>query len=37
MKITYLGHSAFSLEGEGRKVCFDPWVRGNPSAPSRSA
>jgi len=34
LKITYLGHSAFSLEGRGRKVCFDPWVRGNPSAPS---
>lgn len=32
MKITYLGHSCFMIELKGRKVLFDPFVRGNPMA-----
>lgn len=32
MKITYLGHSCFMIESKGRKVLFDPFVRGNPMA-----
>ncbi len=32
MKITYLGHSAFLLEGS-RRVLIDPFLRGNPAAP----
>ncbi len=32
MKIRYLGHSAFLLEGS-RRVLIDPFLRGNPAAP----
>ncbi len=34
VKVTYLGHSAFILEGgRGKKVMIDPWIEGNPQAP----
>ncbi len=32
MKVVYLGHSAFLLEGS-RRVLIDPWIEGNPQAP----
>ncbi len=32
MKITYLGHSGFLLEGS-KRVLIDPWLEGNPQAP----
>ena len=32
MKITYLGHSAFSLEDDGTTVLIDPFLTGNPKA-----
>ncbi len=31
-KLTYLGHSAFLIEGEGLKGIFDPFLSGNPQA-----
>ncbi len=33
MKITWLGHSAFLIEGDGRKVVIDPFLTGNPAFP----
>ncbi|MDA8433010.1 MAG: metal-dependent hydrolase [Nitrospiraceae bacterium] len=33
MKITWLGHSAFLFEADGRKVCIDPFMSGNPAFP----
>ena len=32
MKITYLGHSCFSIEVGGKTVLFDPFITGNPLA-----
>lgn len=32
MKLTYLGHSGFSLELEGAQVLIDPFITGNPLA-----
>lgn len=32
LTITYLGHSAFSLEADGKTVLIDPYITGNPSA-----
>lgn len=32
MKLQYLGHSSFMLEGSGFKAVFDPFLSGNPSA-----
>ncbi|MBU1886463.1 metal-dependent hydrolase, partial [Candidatus Micrarchaeota archaeon] len=32
MKLTYLGHSAFLAEINGKKLLFDPWIIGNTSA-----
>jgi len=32
MKITYLGHAAFSLEHDGATVLIDPFLTGNPKA-----
>ncbi len=32
VKVTYLGHSAFLLEGS-RRVLLDPWIEGNPQSP----
>lgn len=31
MKIKYLGHSAFMIEGEGIKALIDPYISGNPN------
>lgn len=31
MKITYLGHSAFLIEGENIKALIDPFLSGNPN------
>lgn len=31
-KITYLGHSCFSLEREGKRILIDPFLTGNPLA-----
>src|SRR5687768_12481100 len=36
MRITYLGHSAFLLEADGKSVAIDPFLTGNPAA-ARSA
>ncbi len=33
MKITYLGHSAFIIEGNNFKALIDPFVSGNPNCP----
>lgn len=32
MKLTYLGHSAFLLEADGKTVAVDPFLTGNPTA-----
>ncbi len=32
MQLTYLGHSGFMLEADGKTVLIDPWVTGNPLA-----
>lgn len=32
MKIEYLGHSAFMIEGEGIKALVDPFISGNPNS-----
>lgn len=32
MKITYLGHSGFLVEGAGKRIVIDPFLSGNPLA-----
>jgi L-ascorbate metabolism protein UlaG (beta-lactamase superfamily) len=32
MKITWIGHSAFALEADGKSVLIDPYITGNPAA-----
>ncbi len=32
VKVTFLGHSAFLLEGS-KRVLIDPWIEGNPQSP----
>jgi L-ascorbate metabolism protein UlaG (beta-lactamase superfamily) len=32
MKLTWHGHSAFTVEAGGAKILFDPFITGNPSA-----
>lgn len=32
MRITYLGHASFYVEGGGVRVAVDPWLTGNPRA-----
>lgn len=32
-KITWLGHSTFLIERNGKKILIDPWLAGNPSCP----
>ncbi len=31
--ITWLGHSAFKLESEGKTIFIDPWITDNPTCP----
>ncbi len=33
LKVTWLGHSTFLFEYDGKKILVDPWVEGNPSCP----
>ena len=33
MKIRFLGHAAFEVVIDGKKVLVDPWVKGNPQSP----
>ncbi|RLF28941.1 MAG: metal-dependent hydrolase [Thermoplasmata archaeon] len=33
MRITWLGHSAFELEKDGKVLLIDPFITGNPAAP----
>lgn len=35
MLLTYLGHSGFALDADGKTVLIDPWVTGNPVATTR--
>jgi len=32
-KITWLGHASIKVEGDGKVVYFDPWIRDNPACP----
>ena len=32
-KITWLGHASITVEGDGKVVYFDPWIRDNPACP----
>jgi L-ascorbate metabolism protein UlaG (beta-lactamase superfamily) len=32
-KITWLGHASIKVEGNGKTVLFDPWIRDNPVCP----
>jgi len=34
MKLTYLGHAGFIVEFNGKTLVFDPFITGNPKAPS---
>ncbi|RDD53277.1 MAG: metal-dependent hydrolase [Candidatus Korarchaeota archaeon NZ13-K] len=34
LRVTFLGHSAFLLEGS-KRVLIDPWIDGNPQAPMK--
>lgn len=36
MKITYLGHSAFMIEGANIKALIDPFITGNPKSPLKA-
>ena len=36
VKISYLGHACFEIEGGGSKIIIDPFLTGNPQA-SKSA
>ena len=32
MKLTYYGHATFSVDVQGKKILFDPFISGNPSS-----
>ena len=32
-KITWLGHSTFLIETDGKRILIDPWVMNNPACP----
>jgi len=34
MKLTYLGQAGFAIELNGKHLVFDPFLTGNPKAPS---
>ncbi|HKE90745.1 MAG TPA: MBL fold metallo-hydrolase [Gemmatimonadales bacterium] len=34
LTLTFLGHAAFLVEGDGKRVIFDPFLTGNPGPPS---
>lgn len=36
VRLTWLGHAAFQLEGGGKVVLIDPWITGNPRSPLKS-
>jgi L-ascorbate metabolism protein UlaG (beta-lactamase superfamily) len=36
IRITYLSHSCFLIEGEGSRLIIDPFLEGNPNAPMRA-
>jgi L-ascorbate metabolism protein UlaG (beta-lactamase superfamily) len=36
VRLTWLGHAAFQLEGAGKVVLIDPWITGNPRSPLKS-
>ncbi|MCS7177226.1 MAG: metal-dependent hydrolase [Candidatus Kapabacteria bacterium] len=36
VRVTWLGHAAFQLEGAGKVVLIDPFITGNPKSPLRS-
>ncbi len=33
MKVRFLGHAAFEITLDGKKVLVDPWIKGNPKSP----
>src|SRR2546426_618458 len=33
MELTWLGHSAFRLEADGKRIYIDPFLNGNPKCP----
>ncbi len=33
MKVRFLGHAAFEVTLDGKKVLVDPWIKGNPKSP----
>jgi L-ascorbate metabolism protein UlaG (beta-lactamase superfamily) len=33
IKLTWLGHAAFLIENDGKRILVDPWVMGNPMTP----
>ena len=33
IQVTWLGHSTFRIETEGKTILIDPWVMGNPACP----
>ena len=35
-KLTYLGHSAFLLEMDGKRIVIDPFITGNPMSPVKA-
>ncbi|NJE25521.1 metal-dependent hydrolase [Thermococcus sp. MV5] len=35
VRIRFLGHAAFEIEGEGKKILIDPFLTGNPTAAAK--
>ncbi len=33
IEVTWLGHAAFMIALNGKKLLFDPWIDGNPLSP----
>jgi len=36
IEITWLGHSTFRIDADGKTVLIDPWVMGNPACPEQN-